>query len=48
MDAALLIETESSLRLRHELDEYAQLETSLTSVLQTVKAHVLEFEHLVQ
>ncbi|KAF8859350.1 ankyrin [Acephala macrosclerotiorum] len=44
---AILLETECSLHRRRESDGYAQVEASITPVLQTVRAHVLEFEHLI-
>lgn len=45
---ALLLETQRSLHRRRESDGYIEVEASITPVLQTVRAHVLEFEQLIQ
>ena len=45
--AALLLETECCLQRRRESDGYAQVEASITPVLQTVREHVLELEQLI-
>lgn len=46
--AALLLETECSLHRRCHSDEYAGVQASITPVLETVRANVLEFERLLQ
>jgi hypothetical protein len=45
---ALLRETESCLRKRREFSDYAHIEESIRPILEVVKAHVLEFEQLIQ
>jgi hypothetical protein len=45
---ALLLEIESSLQNRRNHEEYAKIETSISPLLETVRAHVQEFEQLVR
>jgi hypothetical protein len=45
---ALLRETESCLRKGREFSDYAHIEESIRPILEVVKAHVLEFEQLIQ
>ena len=44
----LLLETSCSLHRRRESDGYMHIEASITPILQTVEAHVKEFEQLIQ